>query len=101
MLTLALELKNNDKCSASAGKLIEFLENKKSLSRLSVQISASIDYAKPFCKATFNLEGDVDGLDFMTGGEIKKYYERIVSMNINIDILKSSDMRRQVKLWSH
>ena len=89
ILTLALELKNNDKCSASSGKLIELMEDKKSLARLSVQISASIDYAKPFCKATFNLEGDADGLAFVTGGEIKKCYERISSMNINIDRLKS------------
>ena len=71
ILTLALELKNDDKCSASAGKLIKLLGDKKTLARLSVQVSASIDYAKPFCNTNLNLEGDSDGLDFVTGSEIK------------------------------
>ena len=44
----------------------------KSYARLLVQMAASIEYEKPFCTAAFNLEGDADGLAFVTGTEIKK-----------------------------
>ena len=38
-------------------------------SKLLMQIAASIDYAIQFCKGTFNLQGDADGILFVTGSE--------------------------------
>ena len=60
-------LQSNDKCAVSLASLINLMEYKRSYVTLSMQIAASIDYATPFCKATFNFEGDADGLSFVTG----------------------------------
>ena len=61
---------------------------KKSYARLLMQIAASLDYAAPFCKTTFNLEGNADGLAFVTGTEIEKIVHRISSLHLNIDRVK-------------
>ena len=53
-------------------------------------MAASIDYAKPFYQGTFNLEGDADGLAFVTGTEIRKIVDRISASDINIDRLKKA-----------
>ena len=53
-------------------------------------MAASIDYAKPFCQGKFNLEGDADGLAFVTGTEIRKIADTILASDINIDRLKKS-----------
>ena len=53
-------------------------------------MAASIDYAKPFCQGTFNLEGGADGLAFVTGTEIRKIADRISASDINIDRLKKA-----------
>ena len=44
-------------------------------------MAASIDYGMPFCKSCFNLEGDADGLSFVTGEEIKKLERMICDIN--------------------
>ena len=67
--------------------------SKRSYARLLMQIAASLDYAAPFCKATFNLEGDADGLAFVTGTEIEKIVERISSLNLNIDRVKKNAVK--------
>ena len=86
--TLAQQLKQNDKCEASSSKILILMGEKKAYARLLMQIAASLDYAAPFCKTTFNLEGDADGLAFVTGTEIEKIVVRISSLHLNIDRVK-------------
>ena len=54
--------------------------SKRSYARLLMQIADSLDYVAPFCKATFNLEGDADGLAFVTGTKIEKIVDIISSL---------------------
>ena len=77
VLDMALQLRGSELCKASAKKIIALLENPVSRARLEVQLGASIDFGRPFCKAGFNLEGDADGLAFCVHAEIKKTAEVI------------------------
>ena len=90
VMNIANILKSNEKCKKSSEKLLTLMEDKKKYARLIVQMAASIDYAKPFCQGTFNLEGDADGLAFVTGTEIMKIGDRISSSDINIDRLRKA-----------
>ena len=89
MNIIAESLRENNKCKKSSEKLVQLINCRKSFARLTVQISALIDYATPFCKGAFNLEGDADGLAFVTGTE-KKIADRITYHDINVGRLKKN-----------
>ena len=57
---------------------------------MTVQIAASIDYVTLFCKVTFNIEDDVDGLAFVIGTKMKKIVDMVSAYEINIDRLKKA-----------
>ena len=69
--TMAKELQTNDLCKNSSKKIITLWEDHAVRSKIIVQQAAKIDYGMVFCKSCFNLEGDADGLAFVTGAEIK------------------------------
>ena len=66
---MASTLQLNHLCKASAKKIIDLCNNPVKLARLHVQMAASIERGKPFCKLGFDLEGD-GPLAFVTGTRI-------------------------------
>ena len=63
-------------------------------------MAASIDYAKPLCQATINLEGGVDGLAFVTGTEINTISNRMTSSNLNINRLRKHEKMAASTMYS-
>ena len=72
-------------------------ENDFTQAKIRVQCAAKIDYGQPFCKACFNLEGDADGLSFVTGMEIQKLTSAITDTNLNIDrVIKACTQAEEI-----
>ena len=63
---MAKELHGNDLCANLFKKITELWECDYVKSKIVVQIVAQIDYGMVVCKVCFNLEGDSDGLSFVT-----------------------------------
>ena len=77
--TMAAELQQQELCKASSQKILEILRNPTKRARLGVQMAASIERGKPFCKLGFNLEGD-GPLAFVTGKCVKSAFEAVSNM---------------------
>ena len=68
--TIAKELQTNNLCKNSSKKIITLWEDHAVRSKIIVQQAAKIDYGMVFCKSCFNLEGDADGLTYVTGAGV-------------------------------
>ena len=94
---VAKEMSSNELCKKSSLKIIQMWENDFTQAKIRVQCAAKIDYGQPFCKACFNLEGDADGLSFVTGMEIQKLTSAITDTNLNIDgVIKACTQAEEI-----